>query len=79
MVAVALFALIGGAAALLDYYTKILSGLGMSNIIIEAIKATEYFLFAVDMLCFVVYVTRETVLLLRTMLGLGGAVTDSPK
>jgi hypothetical protein len=79
VVAVALFALIGGAAALLDYYTKILSGLGMSNIIIEAIKATEYFLFAVDMLCFVVYVTRETVLLLRTMLGLGGAVTDSPK
>jgi hypothetical protein len=79
VVAVALFALIGGAAALLDYYTKVLASLGMSNIIIEAIKATEYFLFLVDMLCFVVYVTRETILLLRTMLGFGGAATDLPK
>jgi hypothetical protein len=68
IVAVGLFTLIGGAAALLDYYTKILAGLGMSSIIIEAIKATEYFLFAVDLLCFVVYVSREAFLLLRSML-----------
>ena len=76
VVAVALFALIGGAAALLDYYTKVLGGLGMSVWIIEAIKGTEYFLFAVDLLCFVVYVTRETWLLLREMLGFGGVVRD---
>jgi hypothetical protein len=67
LVAVALFALIGGAAALLDYYTKVLAGLGMSPLIVEAIKATEFFLFAVDLLCFVVYTTRETWLLLRSM------------
>jgi hypothetical protein len=68
IVATALFALIGGAAALLDYYTKVLANIGMPNLFIEAIKATEYFLFAVDLLCFVVYVSRETWLLLRAML-----------
>ncbi|HTZ71299.1 MAG TPA: hypothetical protein VMB71_11665 [Acetobacteraceae bacterium] len=67
VVAVALFAMIGGAAALLDYYTKVLGNLGMPEAILLAIKATEYFLFAVDLLCFVVYVTRETWLLLRAM------------
>ena len=69
VVAVALFALIGGAAALLDYYTKVLAGLGMAYWIIESIKATEYFLLAVDLLCFAVYIARETWLLLRAMLG----------
>jgi hypothetical protein len=79
IIAVALFALIGAAAALLDYYTKGLIKLGMSPLIIESIKATEYFLFAVDLLCFVVYVSRETWLLLRSMLGYGSAAaTDSP-
>jgi hypothetical protein len=68
VVAVALFALIGGAAALLDYYTKLLANVGMPHVIITAIKITEYFLFAVDLLCFVVYVTRETWLLVRAML-----------
>jgi hypothetical protein len=67
LVAVGLFALIGGAAALLDYYTKVLASLGMSPLIVEAIKATEFFLFAVDLLCFVVYTARETWLLLRSM------------
>jgi hypothetical protein len=87
LLAVALFTLIGGAAALLDYYTKILAGFGMAPIVIDAIKATEYLLFGVDLLCFVVYVTRETWLLLRAMLtGLPApehrppaAVTDLPK
>jgi hypothetical protein len=85
LVAVGLFMLIGGAAALLDYYTKILSGLGMSPMIIGAIRATEYFLFGIDLICFVVYVSREAWLLLRSMLWSGDAavaedaVTDSPR
>lgn len=68
VVAVFLFALVGGAAALLHYYTEVLARLGMPPLILSAIKSTEYFLFAVDLLCFVVYVTRETWLLLRSML-----------
>jgi hypothetical protein len=76
IVATALFALIGGAAALLDYYTKVLGNIGMPLLFIEAIKATEYFLFAVDLLCFVVYVSREAWLLLRTMLAASHAVHD---
>jgi hypothetical protein len=85
LVAVGLFALIGGAAALLDYYTKVLAGLGMSPLIVEAIKATEFFLFAVDLLCFVVYTTRETWLLLRSIVRSNSATpiaapaTDLPK
>jgi hypothetical protein len=85
LVAVGLFALIGGAAALLDYYTKVLAGLGMSPLIVEAIKATEFFLFAVDLLCFVVYTTRETWLLLRSIVRSNSAApiaapaTDLPK
>lgn len=79
VVAAALFALVGAAAALLHYYTEALGRLGMPFAILEAIKWTEYFLFAVDMLCFIVYVARETWLLLRTMLGRAAApATDSP-
>jgi hypothetical protein len=77
LVAVALFTLIGGAAALLDYYTKVLAGLGMSPVIVEAIKATEYFLFAVDLICFVVYTTRETWLLLRSIVYPNQALRDA--
>jgi hypothetical protein len=66
--AVALFALIGGAAALLNFYTRLLENAGMSPLIIRAIHLTEYFLFAVDLLCFLVYVSREAWLLLRAML-----------
>jgi hypothetical protein len=68
VVAACLFALVGGAAALLHYYTQVLERLGMPALILTAIKSTEYFLFAVDLLCFVVYVSRETWLLLRAML-----------
>ncbi len=67
VVAVLLFALVGGAAALLNVYTNLLSRIGMSPLIVEAIHLTEYFLFGVDLICLVVYVLRETWLLLREM------------
>jgi hypothetical protein len=76
VVAVFLFGLIGAAAALLAYYVNVLGRLGISPLILEAIHATEYFLFAVDLLCFVVYVSRETWLLLRAILA---PPTGSPK
>ena len=66
--AAALFALIGGAAALLNAYTHLLERFGMSPHIIQAIHLTEYVLFAADMLCFSVYVAREVWLLLREIL-----------
>ncbi len=68
IVAVALFALIGGAAALLNMYTRLLEQVGMSPLIIRAIHLTEYVLFAADMLCFLVYTGREVWLLLREIL-----------
>ena len=85
VVAAGLFALVGGAAALLHYYTQALERLEMPALILTAIKGTEYFLFAVDLLCFVVYVSRETWLLLRAMLLPGRygaddvAATDLPR
>jgi len=66
--AVLLFALIGGAAALLNYYTRFLETAGMPGLVIQAIHLTEYFLFGSDLLCFLVYVSREALLLLREML-----------
>ena len=50
LVGVALFALVEEASARFDYYTQILAGLGMSRLIIEAIKATEFFL--LQSICF---------------------------
>jgi hypothetical protein len=85
VVAAGLFALVGGAAALLHYYTQVLERLDMPALILTAIKSTEYFLFAVDLLCFVVYVSRETWLLLRAMLlpaqrpAEGSEPTDLPR
>jgi hypothetical protein len=84
IVAVALFALIGGAAALLNIYTRLLENVGMSPLIIMAIHLTEYFLFGVDLLCFLVYVTREAWLLLREImapphLAVGQPATDWPR
>ena len=71
VVAVGLFALIGGAAALLNMYTRLLEGAGMSPLVIKAIHMTEYFLFAVDLLCFLVYVSVEAWRLLRDILSAG--------
>ena len=67
VLAVVLFALIGGAAALLDFYTRFLGRVGIPWAIQETIKFMEYFLFAVDLVCLVVYVSREAFLLLRAM------------
>ena len=68
--AVALFALIGGAAALLNIYTHLLEKASMAPLIIKAIHITEYFLFALDLVCFLAYVSREALLLLRHILSL---------
>jgi hypothetical protein len=77
IVALLLFGLIGGAAALLAYYVTVLGRLGISPLILHAIHATEYFLFAVDLLCFVTYVSHETWVLLRAILaGPAGRPTD---
>ena len=65
--AAALFALVGAAAALLHYYTEGLAQLHLPGFILAAITWTEYLLFGVDLLCFLVYVLRETWLLLRVM------------
>ena len=65
IVAVVLFALIGGAAALLGMYTRLLEHAGISPLIIQAIHWTEYVLFAADLVCFLVYIAREVWLLLR--------------
>ena len=65
--ALGLFAIVAGAAALLSLYTKLLGGMGLSPLILQAIHATEYFLFGIDLLCFLVYCLRETWLLLRKM------------
>jgi hypothetical protein len=63
-----LFALIGGAATLLNIYTHLLERAGMSALILQAVHLTEYVLFAADLVCFLIYVAREVYLLLREIL-----------
>jgi len=70
--AVGLFALIGGAAALLNFYTHLLETVGMAPLIIKAIHLTEYFLFVLDLVCFLSYVSREAWLLMRHILSSPG-------
>jgi phosphotransferase system glucose/maltose/N-acetylglucosamine-specific IIC component len=65
--AAALFALVGAAAALLHYYTEALATLHMPIAVLTAIRWTEYLLFAVDLVCFIIYVLRETWTLIRAM------------
>jgi hypothetical protein len=66
--AVVLFGLIGGAAALLAAYTRTLEGLGISPLIIQFIHMTEYFLFGVDLVCFIFYVGHEAWVLIHHIL-----------
>ncbi len=63
-----LFALIGGAAALLNVYIGLLEQAGMAPLIIKAIHLTEYFIFGLDLLCFLIYVSREAWHLIRQIL-----------
>jgi hypothetical protein len=82
--AAALFALVGAAAALLHYYTEALGQLHMAPPVLIAIKWTEYLLFALDLLCFLIYVLREAWVLIRAMLrphgdGSAATPTDSPR
>ena len=76
---VVLFAVIGAAAALLAHYTNMLAQLKISPLVIEGMHAAEYFLFAVDMLCFAVYVSREAFMLIAAMVRPGGGPTDLPR
>ncbi len=76
--ATALFALVGGAAALLAFYTRFLESLGMQPPIIVAIHLTEYFLFAADLVCFLVYVSREAWHLVHEILAPRAAAEPEP-
>lgn len=58
-VGIALFSLVGGAAVLLNYFTNLIERVGVSPHIIMAIEGQGYFLFAVDLLCLVVFVGKE--------------------
>ncbi len=73
--AVGLFALIGGAAALLNIYTHLLETVNMAPLVIKSIHLTEYFLFGLDLICFLAYVSREAWLLLRHILTSPGTAT----
>jgi hypothetical protein len=70
--AAALFALVGAAAALLHYYTEALAEFDLPPLILLGITWTEYLLFVVDLVCFLVYIARETWLLVRAMLSSHG-------
>ena len=60
-----LFALVGGATVLLNYGADLIAGTSVSHYIVEAIRGLEFFLFAVDFVCMVTFVIKETWIFLR--------------
>ena len=60
-----LFSLIGGATALLNWGTLRLEHSGISPLVLLALRGLEAFLFSVDCLCLLVFVTAETWTFLR--------------
>jgi hypothetical protein len=59
IVGIVLFCLVGGAAVSLNYLTNLIERVGVSADIVLAIRGLELFLFAVDFLCLVVFVSKE--------------------
>jgi hypothetical protein len=74
VVGVVLFSIVGGVAVLLNQGTILIEGTGVSPYIVLAIRGLEFFLFAADLVCTVVFVAVETLILLRDVVssGLGG-------
>jgi hypothetical protein len=60
LVGVVMFAVVGGAAVFLNYFTNLIEQLGISPYIVVAIQGLEFFLFAVDFLCLVIFIVKET-------------------
>jgi hypothetical protein len=56
---VVLFTLVGVAAVLLNYFTNLIEQVGVSPYIIMAIQVLGLFLFAVDLLCLEVFISKE--------------------
>lgn len=65
MIGVLLFALVAGAAVFLNYCTVLIEGTGVSRYLVEAVRLLEFFLFACDFICFIVFQGKETWILLR--------------
>ena len=60
-----LFSMVGGVAVLLNYAVNLIQGSGVSPYMILAVQALEFFLFAVDFICLVVFVIKEAWILVR--------------
>ena len=58
----------GGATYLLNWGTDLLSTTTVSRYIIYAVQGLEFFLFAADFICLVVFVIKETWIFLREIL-----------
>ena len=63
-----LFSVIGGVAVLLNYATLQIERAGVSPNVMLAIRGLEAFLFIIDFLCIVVFVSAETWEFLRDVL-----------
>lgn len=65
LVACVLFVAVCFGAIGLNLFTRWMSGLGMPVYITYAGSLLEYFVFTIDVLCFVVFVIKEAVVLIR--------------
>ena len=65
IVGVFIFVILGSAAVMLHYIAEFIAASGVSPYIVLAVQALEFFLFAIDFMCMVVFVVREAWIFLR--------------
>ena len=53
---------------MLNYFTKLIELVGVSPYIIMAIQGLEFFLFAVDFLCLVIFISKEVWIICREIM-----------
>jgi TRAP-type C4-dicarboxylate transport system permease small subunit len=70
IIGVALFLLIGGAAVFLNYCTIWIEGTGISPYVMYGVHGIEFLLFAIDVICFLVFVFKETWIFVRDIIRL---------
>ncbi len=68
LVGVAVFVLVSAAAVALSVWVDHLESFRISEYIIVTLRGFEFFLFAVDALCFLVFLLVEAAILIRAMI-----------
>jgi hypothetical protein len=69
LVGVFLFSLVGGAAMIVNYFTVYIERSGVSPYILCGVQGLEFFLFAADFICMIVFIVKEVLIFIGDTVG----------